>query len=34
MMRLNSGSIRKLFLAVLVVIAVEMGLKAFGVNVR
>jgi uncharacterized membrane protein YfcA len=34
MMRLNSGSIRKLFLAVLIVIAVEMGLKAFGVNVR
>jgi uncharacterized membrane protein YfcA len=34
MMRLKNESIRKLFLAVLIVISVEMGLKAFGVNLR
>lgn len=34
MMKLHSASIRKMFLVVLIVIAIEMGLKAFGVNIR
>jgi uncharacterized membrane protein YfcA len=34
MMRLPSARIRKLFVGVLVIIALEMGLKAFGLEVR
>jgi uncharacterized membrane protein YfcA len=34
MMRLQAQKLRKMFLVVLIVIAVEMGLKAFGIEVR